>query len=179
MLELEQKYNQEQREQEKKRKSDLRQSPWALISKSQRMKSSFVPTLFTEAQSREWLRKEDETPLEETIETTKLKMLKQVLGISQNQSSVFESNACHKLEWSKNDAAMTKRWRNIDTTYVQGIYFMIIDDCIEIQKSEKQFLYQSSLIIKTYDPETRESKEVFSQNLLNLHTFQPVFMNSV
>lgn len=103
-----------------------------MISKNQKIKNGFVPTLFSEAESREWLKKEDETPLEETIEATKLKMLKQVLGLQEHQNSVFESNACHKIDWGKNDSGMTKRWRNVDTTYVQGIYFIIIDDCVEI-----------------------------------------------
>lgn len=176
---LEQKYNQEQLAQELKPVKDISHSVWSLISKNQKIKSSFVPTLFTEAESREWLKKEDETPLEETIEATKLKMLKQVLGLQDNQSSVFESNACHRLEWGKNDSGMTKRWRNIDTTYVKGIYFIIIDDCVEIQNGDRQFRYQSSLIIKTYNPETRLSEEVFNQKLVTATTSKPVFMNSV
>ena len=77
---LDQKYQQAERHHRKN--EDFREiNYWERISRDIHLKSGYVPTLYTEEESRDWLKKEDETPVEETIEVTKIKMLQHLFEL--------------------------------------------------------------------------------------------------
>jgi hypothetical protein len=125
---LDQKYQQEERNHNKNVEFRT-ENYWERIAKDIHLRNGYIPTLYTEEESREWLKKEDETPVEETIEVTKIKMLKHLFGLKES-NSIFESPCCKKVDFADNNPNMTNRWRNIDTAYSNGKYYFIIDDCV-------------------------------------------------